>query len=322
MKRNAFTLLEVLVVIAIIALLATLLMPTFKDIRMQSRRLLCANNLKEIRVALQLASSKPDLSGRITNNPYPDPAEWPAVPYKTVPMMSIYVCPEDTELKWPASLDGVPGMTYKSAMCTYEEFPIAHGTFCKARRGEDADGAYTEFVVEENTGHYSAHGYACFGAEFWENRPWYPSGPDWSNNDGLFRFYDEKDGVRKFKLQYCTCGMDNKLYYFGELIWHPLKSHVGTSMDLCINTVYSSYGINSAVRPSGIAPHTILILDYPDRMACYTDSIIDKTKIADQLDEVSQRHGGKVNVLLGDGSVRTVGASELKPTIDPAPWSP
>jgi len=322
MKRNGFTFIELLVVIAIIALLAAILAPSVQSAIAAGRLALCAHNQREVRSALELAASKPDLKGELTRNPLPDPMQWPAVAYKAVPEIGIYICPEDTEEAWTNRIDSIQGLVYKSAMLTQEEIPFEHGTFCKARRGEDQFGKYTEFVVEENTGHYSAHGYACFGAEFWEDRPWYPNGPNWSDNDGMFRFYDEVNGVRKFKLQYCTCSMNNQLFYYDDLIWFPLRSHVGRSMDLYVNEVYTSYGINSAIKPGGVAPDTILTLDYPERTAQYSTSVIDRTTIADNLDAVSSRHRGKVNVLRAGGSVETFGASELKPSIDPSPWTP
>lgn len=46
--RSAFTLLEVLVVVAIIALLMAVLLPSLKAARDQSRRALCLSNLKEL----------------------------------------------------------------------------------------------------------------------------------------------------------------------------------------------------------------------------------------------------------------------------------
>lgn len=322
MKRNGFTLVELLVVIAIIALMAMLLTPGVRGIISSGRLAICAHNQSEIRGALQLASTKPDLKGLVSDNPIPDPTQWPAVAYKSVPEIGIYVCPEDPEDAWASESDSVPGLIYKSAMMTQEEIPFANGTFCKSRQGEDGKGKYTEFVVEENTGHYSAHGHSCFGAEFWENRPWYPSGPDWSDNDGLFRFYEERNGVRRFELTSCTCSMNNQLLYYGELIWFPLRANIGRSMNLYINNVYTSYGINSAVNASGLEPDTILTLDYPEKMAQYSNSLIDKTAIADNLDAVSQRHRGRINVLHVDGSVRTFGASELKPTISTGRWTP
>lgn len=324
MRNKAFTLVELLVVITIIILLVVILTPSFKDMLASARASACRSNLHHIGTAL--ASYMSDAMTTKDEDIFlPTLAEkWPGAALKAAPTMGIYLCPEDMEDQWLdwgiASV--IPGLIYKSAIAPYEEIPFEHGTFCKTRRGEDDYGPYTEYVLEENTGNYSAHGIPCFGADFWEDRPWYPDGPDWSNNDGLFRFYDRKDGVQRFKLQYCTCSLDNRLYYYGELMWHPLRSYVGQTTDIFVNCAYSSYGMNSAVKKFGNAPDTILVLDYNDRVAEYSDAPIDKTTIADNLDVVSQRHGGKVNVLRTDGSVRSFGANEIKPTINTGPWTP
>ena len=60
-KRTGFTLVELLVVIAVIALLLSVLMPTLKKAREQARTLVCASNQKQFGIGMQMYVNTYDL---------------------------------------------------------------------------------------------------------------------------------------------------------------------------------------------------------------------------------------------------------------------
>ena len=117
-KNQAFTLIELLIVIAIIAILAAILFPTFAKVRENARRAACQSNLKQLALAFTQYTQDNDermpgatdggnggagVSGgwmffkTFNGTPAPgafDPAQGSLYPY--VKSRAVYVCPDDS----------------------------------------------------------------------------------------------------------------------------------------------------------------------------------------------------------------------------------
>lgn len=99
-KIRAFTLIELLIVIAIITIIAAILFPVFAEAREKARQTTCSNNLKQIGIAImQYVEDNDDLmppssmsSGITGADPYVD-TWWAIQPYMKVHFTGY--CPDD-----------------------------------------------------------------------------------------------------------------------------------------------------------------------------------------------------------------------------------
>ncbi len=110
MKKDVsgVTLLELLIVIAIIALLAALLLPVIQAARYQAGDRVCLNNMRQILVALNLY--------RDDYQEYPHNRIKAILPY--VKSTDIFVCPvkkDPHDLSVSAVMEGIPNLSYRYA---------------------------------------------------------------------------------------------------------------------------------------------------------------------------------------------------------------
>jgi prepilin-type N-terminal cleavage/methylation domain-containing protein len=103
-NRFAFTLVELLVVIGIIALLISMLMPALANVRRQGMSTKCKSNLRQCYLGMSMYAdynkdwfAPPDLGCP----PYPPDKCWPSVVFpqslKLPPLPAIMLCPADDE---------------------------------------------------------------------------------------------------------------------------------------------------------------------------------------------------------------------------------
>jgi prepilin-type N-terminal cleavage/methylation domain-containing protein len=107
MKRNSFTLTELLVVITIIAILAGLIMPAIQSAVSQAKKTDCMNNLKQISIGLNLYVDQNDqrmpYCTMSPSAPNPDEAWMPSIRdtiFSFVQSAEVFLCPEDPDEKY------------------------------------------------------------------------------------------------------------------------------------------------------------------------------------------------------------------------------
>lgn len=96
---GGFTLVEILIVLAIIGILAAILFPVFASARESARAASCASNLKQIALGMQMYAL--DNSGRLPEQPF-RPADgprcgWPDPFFRYIRDSGVFVCPNDEE---------------------------------------------------------------------------------------------------------------------------------------------------------------------------------------------------------------------------------
>ena len=100
--QTAFTLVELLVVVAIIAILAAILFPVFARARENARRASCLSNLKQI--GLGFLQYNQDYDENCPLISFPSPAlSWTTSTQPYLKSVQIFRCPSDSAARWDAA---------------------------------------------------------------------------------------------------------------------------------------------------------------------------------------------------------------------------
>lgn len=296
MKRKAFTLIELVVVISIIALLAMIFAPGLSNAKAIARATICRSNLHDIGTQFSI-SKRFRLASPVTLI-YPNAFSWPQIPLDVTEEAGIFLCPEDGK---EGKNDIASDMEYRhldmglSADLTTERSP-----FHIRRRPAGAD--YYEYVVQDDGGTSVR------------------TDAQWNDlSDGYFRIYDRAVIKIFLKLdgrEVGGCQERNAVYAFGSPAFGEqglLFPHRGKTYDLP-GAGISSFGINISSGDIQAGSNRIMLLDYP-RLRADPDSGDFQEEI-----DAGTRHLGKLNLLFADTSVRAMGPTETRVRTDL--WKP
>jgi prepilin-type N-terminal cleavage/methylation domain-containing protein/prepilin-type processing-associated H-X9-DG protein len=261
---RAFTLIEVLVVVAIIALLMAVLLPSLQNAREQARAAVCASRMKEcLNGALMQLLEAQMRRERVTTN-----FGWGVFTLRMVKgQTEIFTCPNDPD---PKPIPAVQVRILDGSGTT-----SADGVFNRYRR---QGGGVWQVDVQDKIEHDE------FG--FDANNP--------NDIDLLLEFRVEK-GVRSAEvtLRQKESALDFQvLDYRGRSIWSPASASVGQTAALPI--LWMSYGANAAAGLKNVKGNPVLLLEagkpgiFPIRLGGYpADDPLAKP--------LRFRHGGRDN---------------------------
>lgn len=114
-QKRAFTLIELLIVIAIIAMLSAILFPAFTMVRDRARATSCANNLKQISMGMLQYAQDNDEKLPATFNSGGTSRGWAGRFFDYVKSPAVYVCPSDYRNRSGFTANTtIGGVTYKN----------------------------------------------------------------------------------------------------------------------------------------------------------------------------------------------------------------
>jgi prepilin-type N-terminal cleavage/methylation domain-containing protein/prepilin-type processing-associated H-X9-DG protein len=292
--KSAFTLVELLVVIAVIGILIALLLPAVQAARESARRTQCSNNLKQLGLAFQ--------NFHTGNKRFP-----PA--YESLPLAGDPFGPPDSVTR-----DRAPGWAWGMLLLPFVEnqqlhnslnrkLPCWHADNATAARTQlstflcpSASGAEQPFDVRNDSGtRLATFGRSCYVASVGQEEPWGITTDDYANiADGpLYR-------NSKTRAADVTDGL-SKTVFLGE--HHPIlssKTWVGVvpGATVCPTERFAFSACDHAatlvqVHSGPASDEFPPVIHPPNSPLCHVC-------------QMYAEHPGGCNILLGDGSVRFV----------------
>ncbi len=296
-RRTAFTLIEVLVVVAIIALLIAILLPSLKAARENARATVCGHQQRQLGQAgtIWMTESK--------KNMVPVHRGWATQVLKVMKgQADMFKCPSTDKL---VPIAPVLIKQYRTGFV----YPALSTDSPYFRRNPDPDAqgfyrADMETEAMEQLG--SGAGDADFDDAYVYTKP--------LTNEKTAEVYAVKAGTGRVLSMYD---------YKGKL----LAEHFSTTQRYQLPTLWGSYGMNLSAAIPGAKPYNILYLDYTDWSAVVESrfgviSSYDRKRRGDgqpgreKYEWVAPRHNKRVNVCFLDTHVERMVPEKLIPPQD------
>ena len=314
-RHRGFTLAELMVVIAVIALLVAILMPALSGIGANARRILCINNLNKINQATQTSASRSSSDLRSMSD------NWVSVVQQLTDSQDLLRCPEGGPLAEGSPVESLlcirmrtGGLETIPLMEVFQSGGWASGykllKFSStqfSQLGESKRVTPAPYVPDGNPNTY----YWCYDDA--------GLGGDHDFQDLVVRV--EKTGGGQARIQItATTGGRPEVWSPDLTIPYGVDSeinllHGGTGVERVLNVGGGThYGMNTASLDMREFKK-LHILDYMNAQANSTDNWSDGTFDDDEdgLPDFS-RHQGRLNAALLDGSARSYYRWQLDPS--------
>jgi len=225
-KRPAFTLVELLVVVAIVALLVAMLVPALHVARSTARSAVCRNNLSQIGKAFTAHHSR--LSATADDGKrYCRPPRWPGIPLNVCPVEDIYLCPDVPQ---ESEAERMGSLKFRSQEGW--EIDFEQGPNCNVTQGS----GYTQYIFED----------LQYGKDDWD--------------DCHVRIYHESPPRLTVNTMGSAGYTQNEIWYMGKCVIRDASHSVGATVYLTGGI--TNYGMNAAIHQIRVAAGTVAVLDY------------------------------------------------------------
>ena len=313
-KNTGFTIIELLVVVAIIALLTALLVPTFTGVSRTANRTMCANNLRRVGEAVTLFRG----SGQSGRGAQLIPTRWPIQLGDFLGDGGAFVCPDgESELQASQALP-VHDLVCVNVTTTGMDLELIEGPFVAKLSDEQFQ------AINWGPAHVSVPSYNAGSNPtvcWWVLEDIVNAGSDMDYEIAV-RVEENGDGSLTLRVKQITgAGYNFNLINKSDREILVTKSQMnggpGSEVVLGGGGGMTSYGMNAEINSNADEVDKIMVLDYPWFVANSNHDWSGEKFTSDVPGiPIFARHHGMVNVLFPGGAVHLKRPDEIDP-IDP-----